>query len=390
MRCGMTLNNLLFIGGDQPINIQVSGTKIKGVSQEAVPCGAGSLQLSFDQALVFPGLINSHDHLDFNLFPPLGDRIYNNYTEWGKHIHETYKNKISDVLQVPGVLREQWGIFKNLICGVTTVVNHGGELILKERLITVHEQYYCLHSVKFEKKWKRKLNNPLKLRDPVVIHTGEGTDPAAALEIDQLIRWNLLGKELIGVHGVAMSKEQAKRFRALVWCPESNYFLLNKTAAINDLKAETEILFGTDSTLTGNWNIWDHLRLARRTAALSDAELYKTLNENPSRIWKIQNEAIKPGYNADLVIAGTRDRQSNLDAFFSIGPKDILLVMHQGNIRLFDASLIGQLRKMDLSGFSKINVEGVCKYVEGDVPGLMETIKRYYPEVIFPLAAEQN
>ena len=45
--------------------------------------------------LHFPGLINSHDHLDFNLFPQTGNRIYNNYTEWGRDIHEQNKEAIS-------------------------------------------------------------------------------------------------------------------------------------------------------------------------------------------------------------------------------------------------------------------------------------------------------
>ena len=32
----------------------------------------------------FPGFINSHDHLDFNLYPQLGKGPYPNYTSWGK------------------------------------------------------------------------------------------------------------------------------------------------------------------------------------------------------------------------------------------------------------------------------------------------------------------
>jgi len=386
----MILNNLLLIGGQAPVNIQVTGKRITGVLLQPVPVGAGVLELTFDRALIFPGLVNSHDHLDFNLFPMLGDKVYSNYTEWGRYLHENYKEEISKVLKIPIGLREQWGIFKNLICGVTTVVNHGQELQTKARPITVHERYQCLHSVKFEKKWRMKLNNPLKLRDPVVIHTGEGTDDAAFLEVAELLRWNLLGKKLVGIHGVSMSETQAKKFSAVVWCPESNFFLLNQTALIDTLKRNTSILFGTDSTLTGNWNIWDHLRLARKTALLGDRELYRTLNHNPSRVWKIQNDAVEPGAGADLVIVRTKDHRSDMDAFFSIEPKDILLVLHQGNIRLFDVALLDQLQQTDLSGFSRMNIDGVGKYVQGDLAGLITNIKRYYPEAVFPVAAEMD
>src|SRR6202007_1168364 len=109
-----------------------------------------------------------------------------------------------------------------------------------------------LHSVGFEKKWRLKLNNPFKQKLPVVIHTGEGTDRRANKEIDRLTGWNLLGRKLIGIHGVAMASHQAEKFRALVWCPQSNDFLLGKTAPVNRIEKYTDILFGTDSTLTGS------------------------------------------------------------------------------------------------------------------------------------------
>jgi len=381
----MVLNNVMLIGSNKPVNIQVIGSKITKVFNTTTPAEAKPLQLTFDNALIFPGLVNSHDHLDFNLFPQLGDKIYDSYTDWGKYIHENYKEEISRVLKVPMLLREQWGILKNLICGVTTVVNHGEMLKTHNALINVHERYYCLHSVQFEKEWKLKLNDPLKIKLPVVIHVGEGNNQASHDEIDQLIRWNLLRKILIGVHAVAMSEDQAKKFMAIVWCPASNYFLLNKTAPVNSLKKYTNILFGTDSTLTGNWNIWDHIRLARQTKMLTDIELYNTLNINAANIWKTASEEIKTGQDADLVVTKIKDKKSGMEAFFSTDPKDILLVLHQGNIRLFDAALCDQLTQIGISGFSKIYINGICKYIQEDVPGLIKNITRYYPEAQFPI-----
>ncbi len=380
----MVLNKVTLIDSYNPVNIKIDGNKITDVFSYAADVNADPLQLTFNKALIFPGLINSHDHLDFNLFPQLGNRTYKNYTEWGKHIHENYKDEISKVLKVPLLLREQWGILKNLLCGVTTVVNHGEKIQTPNPLITVHENYYCLHSVQFEKKWKLKLNNPLKRKFPVVIHAGEGNDWSSYNEIDQLVYWNKLQKTLIGVHGVSMSAEQAENFEAIVWCPQSNYFLLDKTASVNKLKKHTTILFGTDSTLTGNWDIWDHIAMARKTEMLTDAELYNSLHINASTIWKTNNNEIKKTGNADLVVANKKT-ENGLEAFFSIESKDILLVLHQGNIRLFDASLYDQLTKTDLSGFSKITIGGADKYIQGDVPALINSIKEYYPEASFPV-----
>lgn len=383
----MVLNNVALMGKDSPVNIRIAGDKITAVSGESGSDGE-QLQLNFTNAFVFPGLVNSHDHLDFNLFPALGKSTYQNYTEWGKHIHETYKDEIASVLKVPVLLREQWGIVKNLLCGVTTVVNHGNKIQNHDTLINVHERYNFLHSVRFEKKWKMKLNKPFTRKLPVVVHIGEGKDFDAHWEIDQLINWNLFRRTLIGVHAVAMTEEQAKNFRAVVWCPQSNFFLLNTTAPINRLKKETTIVFGTDSTLTSNWNIWNHIRFAREIRMLNDEELYRSLNANAADVWQTSCNEIKPGAVADLVVGKIKDEKGGLNVFFATNPEDILLVVHQGHIRLFDESLYGQLAHTDLSGYGKIYVHGVCKYIQGDVPGLIKKIKQYYPGVRFPIAID--
>ena len=381
----MVLNSVQLIGGSGPVNIKIEGSTIESVSEDAYPEKAGRLHLTFDNAMAFPGLINSHDHLDFNLFPQLGNKIYNNYTEWGKYIHQQYKSEIAAVLKIPITLREEWGMYKNLICGVTTVVNHGEKVKTKKRLISINEQYECLHSVQFEKNWRLKLNHPLKLKNPVVIHAGEGTDNPSHREIDSLIKWNLLRKTLIAVHGVAMTTSQAKRFKALVWCPQTNYFLLGKTAAIDKLKQNTTILFGTDSTLTGHWNIWEHLRTARQTKLLPDIDLYNSLSLNAADVWGTSNGKLSKDKKADLVITKIKDGKNDLDSFFDIRPESIILVLHSGRIKLFDAEIYPQLASGDTSGFSKIYINGTCKYIEGDVPKLMQDIKQYYPEANFPV-----
>jgi len=75
------------------------------------------INLDFEGAMC-ARLVNSHDHLDFNLFAALGDRVYSNYTEWGRYLHTNYKEDINKVMQVPTALREQWGVYKNLLNGL--------------------------------------------------------------------------------------------------------------------------------------------------------------------------------------------------------------------------------------------------------------------------------
>ena len=377
----MVLNNVKMIGNDKPVNVQINNGKIVEVSFSPIKA-ADVFQMNFSQAMIFPGLINSHDHLDFNLFPQLGDSFYKNYTEWGKHIHTEYKMEINEVLKIPAALRTQWGIYKNLLCGVTTVINHGEKLATDGDLINVFQEAQCLHSVGFEKGWKIKLNNLFKKKLPVNIHVGEGDDWLAHNEIYRLARWNLLRRKLIGVHAVAMTEGQAKKFNAIVWCPESNFFLLNKTANVDCLKKHTTILFGTDSTLTSNWDIWGHLKSAGQTGLLNDEELFNTLTENAAKIWQLNSGKIAVGKEADFVIA--KAVVANFNAFYSLTPADLLLVMHKGQIRLFDEDLLDQLKGVNKSGFSKICVDSVTKYLQGDLPALMAEIRKYQPKANFP------
>ncbi|NCD69056.1 amidohydrolase family protein [Mucilaginibacter agri] len=381
----MILRNLHLINGSAPVDIKVEGRLIKEVSIEN--SGTDDLSIDFDGALAFPGLINSHDHLDFNLFPQLGDKHYQNYTEWGNYIHKYYQEEIQRVLKVPQPLRAASGIYKNLLAGVTTVVNHGDGTKFTSDLIHVVNEYHCLHSVKFEKRWKLRLNNPMNLRKPYVIHTGEGIDDAASKEIDELLKWNLFNKKLIGVHGVAMQTHQAEKLEALVWCPQSNFFLLNKTAGIEALKQHTPILLGTDSTLTGSWNIWEHLRQGLKTNQLTAVELAQSLSTTAAWIWKLNTGVLNAGKDADIVIAKTKDNQ--LDTLFDIDPQQLMLVMHRGRVSMFDKEVYQQLagQHFPVQQYNCINVGNTSKYVLGNIAALIGQIKIYYPEARFPVIA---
>jgi cytosine/adenosine deaminase-related metal-dependent hydrolase len=379
----MLLNNVTLMNGSQPVNITVNGEKI---TTTGTAIGTDNFQIHFNGAIAFTGLINSHDHLDFNCFSPLGERKYNNYTEWGNHIHEAYKENIDRVLKIPQNLRAAWGMYKNLLSGITTVVNHGPFLKIENPLITIYQEPQSLHSVKFQKKWKWKLNNPFLKNKTCVIHSGEGVDEQSSHEIDELLKWNLLNRKLVGVHAVAMNANQAKRFAGLVWCPESNRVLLNRHADIEKLKANTNLVFGTDSTLTGDWNVWQHLRLARTLQKVSDAELFGMVTSSPAKLWGINNGELLPGKDADIVIAKTKTGNASWNDLFTINPEDILMVLQKGKIRIFDKTLLPQLSSLfvDLYRFNEISINGVSKFAEGDLPALMIAIKSYNPGIKFP------
>jgi cytosine/adenosine deaminase-related metal-dependent hydrolase len=377
----MRLHNVTLVNTHQPVSLLVQNQKIRDAGRQ----DTADFTIDLTGAMAFPGLINSHDHLDFNCFAPLGDRIYNNYTEWGNHIHASYKDEIDQVLHIPLPLRTAWGMYKNLLAGVTTVVNHGQALKINKPIIDIYQGTQSLHSVRFQKNWKWKLNNPFFSNRSCTIHAGEGSDRVSSDEIDELIRWNFLERKIVVVHGVAMNPVQAKQFAGLVWCPESNRVLLNRHADIYQLKEHVPIVLGTDSTLTGNWNIWRHLRLARQLGLVDDQSLYDMITAAPAQLWNFNKGSLHPGKDADIIIATAKNKSISWDGFFSINPTDISLVLQKGNIRLFDKSLLPQLKHhIETNRFAEINIGTAVKLVEGNLPALIKAIKQYYPGVQLP------
>ncbi len=234
-----------------------------------------------------------------------------------------------------------------------------------------------IHSVRLDRGWRARLALG---RGPVAVHIGEGTNVASAREIDTFLRWNVRRRPVIGVHGIAMKPAQAARFKALVWCPVSNVVLYDKTADIAALKSHTAVLVGTDSTLSGDWNIWRHLRAARATGMLTDRELYDALTTRAAAVWG-EGGALEEGSSADIVLArSTGDDVWN--GLFNIDPKDIQLVIRRGRVVLIDAAL-----KFDSHGvteFHEVSIDGATKRCAIDIAALRRDILQRAPGAALP------
>jgi cytosine/adenosine deaminase-related metal-dependent hydrolase len=376
----LILKNLYIAGKDnKKHDIRIRDNIISGINPSGIPGHSDNdPEIDLSGCIAFPGLINSHDHLEFNLYPRLGHKIYNDYVEWGNDIHVKDKEIIDSIESIPVELRMKYGVIKNLLCGVTAVAHHGTyNSVLNTSPISIIKNGSCIHSVKLGGKWKFKINLP-ENREPYVIHIGEGLNSESKEEIDELICWNLFKRKLTAIHGIAMTAEQSKNFSALIWCPDSNLFLFNKTADITSLKIYTKILFGTDSTLTSHWNIFENLRTARKLNLLSDEELFYSVTKTPAEYWKLNDTGtISEGYKADIVISGKKS-DSNYDSFYNTDPEDILLILNNGKIILFDQSIRELLPVQKIqNNFQALIVNGKIKFTDYKITETLNSLRRF-------------
>lgn len=376
----MILKNLQIVGSKSDAqDLTVEGeliTQIKNSQSDEKT--TDEIVIDFRDCIAFPGLINSHDHLEFNLYPKLGHKIYNDYVEWGIDIHNKDKEIIDTIESIPLELRMRYGVIKNLICGVTAVAHHGSyNSALDDSPVTIINNGTCIHSVKLGGKWKLKLNLPVN-SEPYVIHAGEGINPESEEEIDELIRWNLFKRKLTGIHGIAMTEEQSKNFSALIWCPDSNLFLFEKTADIASLKKITKILSGTDSALTASWSIFDNLRTARKLNMLSDEELFYSVTKTPAEYWKLDESGIiSVGYKADIVISG-KNSGSIYDSFYNTDPENILLILKNGKIILYDQSIKDSLPfHITQNIFEALIINGKIKFIDYKITETLNSLRKF-------------
>jgi len=367
----LLINNVSILNNSgNHLCVSILDGKINSVNVEPVSRSGNSHVINFKNALAFPGLFNVHDHLEFNLFPRLRSKIYKDYLEWGNDIQISYSNEINSVLKIPVELRIKFGMIKNLLNGFTTVMHHGINSIQKsDQIINVFDNYNFLHSVSLEKNWCIKLNlKPNNL--PFVIHLGEGTGETIENEINKLFKWNIFNKKIVAVHGISLNEKDAEKLTALIWCPDSNLFLYNKTANVSELKNKIPILFGTDSNLTSDPNSWNHIRTARGINALNDEEFINSLTSLPGELLNIKEIGkIKEGYRADIVVVKKKS-ENNYEAFFNINPEDILLIIRDGKIILFDESLENECGFLN---YQKFKISESIKFTSKEI---VEVIKK--------------
>jgi len=317
--------------------------------------------------LLLPGLINSHDHLEFNLFPRLGAGPHPNYVEWAATVFHPDRAPLKQHLCVPKPVRLAWGALKNLLSGVTTVSHHNPydpRVFNPEFPVRVVKHFGWAHSLHFSPDAAARCRcTPQNW--PFLIHAAEGTDSLARSEIASLYRSGVLSHRTVLIHGVALDSSAVYLLRqcrtSLIWCPSSNVFTVGRTLDANVLRSELPISLCTDSALTGQGDLIDELCVAKNRAGVAANRLFDMVTTVAARILRLEGGegALREGGVADLVaVADTGGTPAA--ALHAMRPE---LVVVGGKIKLISERLAARLPSASRRGLESIHVEGRGEYL---------------------------
>lgn len=273
--------------------------------------------------LIFPGLVNAHDHLHRNNIPRLPQtRPFANSYAWMETFQPYFCTpEVARACAVPAPLRYWQGGLKNLLCGATTVAHHDGwHRALDDPHFPVRllRHYGWSHSLGLSGPNSKLSLGPYgppvvesfestPSDQPWFIHLAEGTDAVAAEEPAQLDAMGCLASNTRLVHGVALTEEDIERVIAcgagVIWCPGSNIALLGRTLNPRRLFDAGRLALGTDSRLSGADDLLDELRIAAAHSDLTPFELLALVTDAGSRLLALPEVGgLEPGQAADLLI----------------------------------------------------------------------------------------
>ena len=299
--------------------------------------------------IVFPALINAHDHLLGTYYPRIGSSPYLNWKAWDNDLK-------SDPLYVERsqISNEDLyflGAYRNLISGVTTVADHIPHEVhqpfIPKLPVRALGDFTMQHECSsYDLKWGGVLSeehtHAIERDVPFITHIEEGLDEEATIGIDILKELKALDEHTVLVHGIAFSKEDikliAKHKAHCVWCPTSNYFMFKCTTDIKELLAnKVNVCLGTDSPMSGGVNMLEEFQFARSLYHqiyddnIDEKELVKMTTVNPAKALRLKDlGSIKIGNRADFLILSNCNPNNPYRSLVNAWLNDIRYVFRDG------------------------------------------------------------
>jgi 5-methylthioadenosine/S-adenosylhomocysteine deaminase len=321
--------------------VYVDAGNVVGVrpAKDAAPSGLGPIERIHTKGVIYPGLIDLHNHLAYNYrslwFPPRTEP-YTTRDQWPRA--SNYGSEITRPTVALGTAAAKavlkFAEAKAVVGGVTAIQGSPGLSRPYEGWLVRNIEHETFGSGK-DVIYQSVLNLDPESLGPYgkhmregsafIYHLAEGTDRKLVREFDDLVTARCLQPRLLAIHATALASTEFKRWAkskhagAIVWSPFSNLFLYRATTdVVAAREAGLLICLGADWGPSGSKNVLGELKVAdlwNRThfdKAFSDRELCEMVTANAggalARAWGQRIGRIKEGLAADLVVMASNEQ----------------------------------------------------------------------------------
>ncbi len=341
--------------------------------------------------IIAPGLIDTHNHILFDIFdnddwvPPA---TYTNHDQWTTDpryqamldvkqcLANDSQGKPTWCANTPygtasGSLRcemDKWGELKALIAGTTSVVGLPGTssacFLSVVRSIDVAQSGLTQDKIRTSATFPPSTTTADSVcadftagtTDAFLVHCGEGTDSKSLAEFAKLGSVTttpncLYAPQTTITHGVAFTATEFQTMAAagmkLTWSPASNVSLYGATADIpTALDAGVTVALAPDWSMGGSQNLLDEMRFADAwddahwNNRLAPRDLVTMTTKNAAAALGLASRIgqVKAGYLADLMVVN-KTAGTPYDAILAAKPSDVRLVMIGGQVLYGDTDL---------------------------------------------------
>ena len=376
---------------------------------------AGATVVSCPGSVISPGLINAHDHTEYDTTPPIphGMTRWDHRNGWrtgagGEPKLPTSPKSTTDPKIIAGAE------LRFVLGGATSVIGSGGVHGLLRNLaaypdvtlvegLTGTPAFFDTFPLGDQNGTEltsgcaypspRSASSAFAGNAAYAAHVSEGINLAAENEFLCVSgSLGLLTAQTAVIHGVGLNAKDvsaiAKAGAKHIWSPRSNVDLYGNTAPVTVMKSlGVTMALGTDWHASGSMNMLRELQCADSLnqsyfgKPFSDQDLWLMVTRNAAIAARFDNQigALAVGLQADISVfaSATPDYRGVIAA----GVEDVQLVMRGGKVLYGDAALTTALG----SSCTALDVCGVAKQVCLDVPGVTLADVQASAAAIYPL-----
>lgn len=342
---------------------------------EKAPAGWESASVVETAGLVFPGLIDLHNHVAYNCLPLWSSKTqafpWGTREEWPRD--PFYKQDISlptnALCEADGKSVLKYVETKAVVGGVTAIQGSAktkgatfeGWMVRNIEYDTFRTGQKTVNQsvrpIAGKKNWapaRKKLDargfSPAKKREDVgnafLYHLCEGTNRDKLLKDYEGAREGqcLFGR-FVGIHSTALDDPELREWQRLteeasiVWSPFSNLWLYGGTTdVVGAREAGVRICLGSDWSPSGTRNLLGELKVAdlynrrRLGGAFSAEEICRMATSNPADAlgWDLRLGRLREGLHADFVIVADQPGRDPYRALIRSTERDVELVAING------------------------------------------------------------